>query len=82
MSTPRETQFAGFAQALWSELRTLYTEDWEFTDEMKEHDTQYQLPITWVRTLQYDKYGIEQEKHFCSKQCLVIWAQSLMEEAS
>lgn len=47
----------------------------------KQHDAEYQLPTQWTRTLHYDKHGTEQEKHFCSKACLIAGANEREEEA-
>lgn len=42
----------------------------------KDHDPQYALPPEWIETTQRDIYGHrEEEKHFCSKSCLIIWAK-------
>ena len=40
----------------------------------KEHDAQYKLPTDWITTRQNAKYDLEEEKHFCSKECLIAWA--------
>jgi hypothetical protein len=40
----------------------------------KEHDAQYELPFDWITTTQYTSYHLTEEKHFCSKSCLVKWA--------
>jgi len=40
----------------------------------KKHDAQYLLPSEWIRTIQNTRYEIEEEHHFCSKACLIIWA--------
>jgi hypothetical protein len=39
----------------------------------KKHDAQYELPIEWIKTIQYDRYRLETERHFCSKACLTAW---------
>lgn len=43
----------------------------------KEHDALYVLPPhEWLRVVQtaQSQYGNEEEKHFCSKACLISWA--------
>ena len=40
-----------------------------------EHDTQYVLPPEWIRTIQNTKHGTEEERHFCSKECIIQWAR-------
>lgn len=40
----------------------------------KEHDPQYYLPKEWIVTKQRDQHGCDEEKHFCSKTCLIKWA--------
>lgn len=46
----------------------------------KEHDAQYVLPTDWIRTIQTQQYGEEEEQHFCSYVCLVQWAHEKMKE--
>ncbi len=40
----------------------------------KEHDAQYVLPTDWITTIQNARHELKEEKHFCSKVCLVKWA--------
>ncbi len=41
----------------------------------KEHDAQYMLPREWIKTIQNTADYTQEEKHFCSKKCLIKWAQ-------
>ena len=40
----------------------------------KEHNAEYYLPREWVVTKQRVEFEGEEEKHFCSKTCLIKWA--------
>jgi len=44
------------------------------------HDAQYVLPSEWITTRQITRYQLEEERHFCSRACLVTWATQESEE--
>lgn len=43
----------------------------------KEHDAQYMLPDEWIVISKADGFGNDESMHFCSKSCLITWANEV-----
>lgn len=39
----------------------------------REHNLEYVMPSSWFIVTQHTTYGTQEERHFCSKECLKQW---------